>query len=101
MQEREGQLKQSDVKKLVPFMRKFNAMSKAFLALVNFEIEEKEKRIRVLVTEMGVPNMQTNRISITTVDLGKTKIRVKGGSSSNQLMEWEKQMRKTNKGLLI
>jgi|SaaInlStandDraft_3_1057020.scaffolds.fasta_scaffold57613_2 hypothetical protein len=90
-------------KKMVPALKEFNSMAKAFLKLLHKKIEQKEKRISniaVLVNEMAIPQSHYS-INIQTIDINQTTVRKKGKMSFNKSMDWEQDYRKRNKGLLL
>ena len=79
-----------------------NGIKPYFLDIVNNQIDIKEKRIQVLVTGMPVIKSPHTNISITTIDMKKTKARKKGAGSWNEIMDWEKDFgRERNRGTII
>jgi hypothetical protein len=96
-------LNKQQTKKLIPAIKAFNKMAEIFISLLNKKIKEKEtkiNRIRVMVKDVPLPQ-RTHNISIQTVDLNTTMVKTKGGSSFNQRMDWEKDLRKKNRGILL
>ena len=100
-QKRSGKkITKNDAEKLLPFMRKFNAIAKEFNRLMHIKIQEKERRIAILITDVALPNINRNSIKITTLDMGKTEFIQKGKYAENRKMDWEKNFRQ-NKGTVI
>ena len=81
-------------------MRKFNAIAKEFTRLMNMKIQDKERRIAIMVTDIALPDTNRNTIRITTLDMGKTEFIKKGKYAENRKMDWEKNFRQ-NKGFVI
>lgn len=96
-------LNKQQTKKLIPAIKGFNKMAEVFIALLTKKINEKEKKlsgIRILVKDMPLPQ-RTHNISIQTLDMNRTMVKTKGGYSFNQKMDWEKDLRKKNRGILL
>ncbi len=92
-------LSTTQVKVLLPILREFNKLAKVFLGILDQKIQAKENRINtlsVMVTDMKIPASQ-HTISISTVDMGNTKVTRSGGGTYSKRMDWEKDLPK-NKG---
>ncbi|MBT3261311.1 hypothetical protein HOC37_05620 [bacterium] len=82
-------IKQKDSQKLVGIVKEFNKLAKEFINILNTEIDEKEKKINVLLD--GLPKLnQRHNINIQTLDLGNTKGVKRGEFSGNITHKWEK-----------
>ncbi len=92
-------LSKAEGDKLMPFIQEFNAVAKVFLKLMNQRIDNREKRIKVYLTDISLPASNYN-ISIQTVDIYQTIVKKKGQLSTNQGMGWEKGLNR-NKGYII
>ncbi len=53
---------------LFPIIKQFNALAKGFVQVLNFKLERRERRIRLLLNELTVPE-RSNRISVHPVDM--------------------------------
>ena len=87
---RKRKLNQHEAKKLLPVIRKFNELAKEFLRTVGGQIDEKEKRISVLLQELPSPQNKHN-INVQAVDIAKTLATSKKGKfAGNITHKWEK-----------
>ena len=90
-------------KLLLPVIKKFNGIAKGLIKVLSKKIEEKERRlntIRVLVKDVKLPT-QNHQFNIQAVDLKNTIVRQKGSFAINQTMDWEKELRNRNKGIIL
>jgi len=93
-------LTQKQAESLLPLLSEFNSIAKQFLRLLNHQVETKEKKIAVYLTEMTIPKSNFN-ISVTTIDLNSTRATLRGKGSFNQKMDWEKDFRSRKRGQVI
>ncbi|MFT5170703.1 MAG: hypothetical protein ACI9BD_000472 [Candidatus Marinamargulisbacteria bacterium] len=96
-------LNKIQTKALLPVMRQFNKLAAGFIKLLTERVEQKEKQlanIKVMVTGVTIP-VKDQRISITTVDINKTIVKKKGQMSFTQKMDWEDELRKKKRGLIL
>lgn len=98
-------LKPGQTKALIPLIKKFNAVANVLINSLNQKLEREKRElahIRVMVDAITIPEDERNhQINITTLDMGKTKIKKKGNMAFNQVMEWEKEMRGKRKGVIL
>ena len=90
-------------KLLLPVIKKFNGIAKGLINILSKKIEEKEQRlntIRVLVQDVKIPT-QNHQFNIQAVDLKNTIVKQKGSYAINQMMDWEKELRNRNKGIIL
>ena len=101
---RKKQLSTAEAKKLIPAIKKMNAATELLLSLFKKKLTHEEQqvaKIRVMVSDMLLPpNLQRN-ISVTTFDMNKTQVRQRGRMGYNQVMDWEKDYKKRNKGTML
>jgi hypothetical protein len=103
MAPKKRQLNQAQAIKMAPSVKKFNAISRILIRLLSEKIEQKERalgNISVMVNS-GFKAERRNSISITTIDINKTSVNKKGGSTYNQSMPWEEQLRRQKRGLIL
>lgn len=98
-------LGKQQTKTLLPIIKKFNQMAGLLIRSLTQKIEHEERqlsKIRVMVNDIKVPAsaFQSN-INITTVDIGKTTVKEKGSFAHNQVMDWEKDLGKRSKGIIL
>jgi len=98
-------LTKQQTKEALPSIKEFNGLAKLFMKLLGQQIEHKEKQmsnIQVLLNDIKLPQV-TNRsnINIQTIDMNRTTVKKRGDASFNQLMNWEDQMRKQKRGLML
>lgn len=90
---------------LIPVLNKFNKMATVLIRSLSQKIayeEQQLSKIRVMVNDIKIPaSAYQSSINITTVDLGKTTIKQKGSFSHNQVMDWEKDLGKRSKGVIL
>ncbi len=90
-------------KKLIPVLKKFNAMAEIFLRTLGERMSRKEaqlNKISIMVKDIKIPEKSFN-IQIETVDMHTTTVRKKGDYSYNQKMDWEKDFRSPKKGIVL
>ncbi len=96
-------LTKAESKKVMPNIKEFNGLAKMLLNLLNMKIQEKEAKIAkisVMVADLG--SIKSNHtISIQTIDINDTKVKKQGDYSYNQSMDWEQQIRRQKKGLVL
>lgn len=103
MTEQKKKLNALQTKKLVPVLKQFNAIAKVFLRVLSQKVAREEEhlsKIAVLVTGIAPPE-QHHSISIQTIDINKTKVSKKGSFSFNQKMDWEQELRKKKRGMIL
>ena len=98
-------LNRQQTNSLIPAIKAFNKMAKVFINVLSKKIEEKEKKlnnIRVLVNDLPMSAVKNeHNISIKTLDINETMVKMKGGSYKKQKMAWESDLRNRNKGILL
>jgi hypothetical protein len=104
MAEKKKKLGAQETKKLIPVFEQFNKLAKVFIKSLNKRIEQKEnniKKINVMLSGGKLPTQPGPNISIQTVDIGQTKVKEKGKYSFNRKMDWEQDINKKNKGIIL
>ena len=90
---------------LLPIVKKFNKMATVLIRSLTQLIAHEERqlsKIRVMVNDIKIPtSAYQSTINITTVDIRKTTISQKGSFSHNQVMDWEKNLGKKSKGIIL
>lgn len=98
-------LNRQQTSSLIPAIKTFNKMAKVFINILNKKIKEKEDKInniRVLVQDLPISAVQNHHnISIKTLDINETMVKVKGGAYKKQKMAWESDLRSRNKGIIL
>eukprot|EP01043_Picozoa_sp_COSAG02_P126083 COSAG02_NODE_63299_length_263_cov_0.951220_1_plen_78_part_10 len=75
-QKKKKQLSTNEAKKLIPVIKKLNAATKVLIKLFGQKVSHETtqaNKIRVLVEDMLIPPNQQSRISVTTLDMNKTR----------------------------
>jgi hypothetical protein len=94
-------LNKKEAESLLPVIREFNKLAKAFLSILTKKVEDKERRIAVMVSTITIPEKKY-QINIQTIDIKNTQVTKKGQFSSNQKMAWEDDvMRNLRRGQVI
>ena len=103
--QRKKKLNVLQTRTLLPILKKFNETAKGLISSMAKKIEYEEKnlaKISVMVQGMKLPQKTAgHQVNIQTIDMGKTKVKTKGSSSFNQVMEWEKHQRRRSKGTIL
>jgi hypothetical protein len=101
MRSKKKRFDKNDSRKISPAIREFNKIAREFLSMLTLEIEEKEKRINILLQGLPVPEYK-HSINIQAIDINKTKALKKGAFAGNITHKWEKDvMRDLNRKIII
>lgn len=93
-----------ELKQSISIFKEFNQLSKAFLKLLHQKVAEKEKhisKIKFMVDDMIIPQKINTTLNIQTLDMNKTSVQKKGGFKYNQKMNWEEDLRKKRRGIIL
>jgi len=100
-QNKRRNLNKKEAEKLIPLIREFNKIASGFLRILSKKVENKERKIAVMVSSITIPKAQFN-INIQTVDINKTIVTKRGQYQSNQTMNWESDiMKNMRRGQII
>ena len=92
-------------KQLLPIIKQFNSIAHIFIRSLTQKLEREEaqlSKIKVMVSGIKIPESTRNyTINIQTMDMNKTIIKKKGNSGYNQVMEWEKNLKKQSRGMIL
>jgi hypothetical protein len=104
-EKRKRKLNKQEAKKASSVFDEFNKLSKAFIKLLSQKVETKKKSVHtlsIMVSDMKIPEPYANTtINIQTLDINNTKVKKKGSMSYNQKMDWEDDVRKKNRGIIL
>lgn len=96
-------LSHEKTKALLPVLNQFNKLAQIFIKSLTKKVEREKNelsKIAVMVSGMKLPEKHHN-ISIQTLDMNQTRVKKKGDSTYNQVMDWEKDFRKKSKGIIL
>ena len=98
------QYNKKEAKALLPKLMEFNKLSKAFINLLSQKVEQKEKHvasISLLVSDVTVPIPTNYNINIQTIDMNNTKVKRKGELGYTQTMNWEDDLKRRRRGIVL
>jgi len=102
---RKRRLSKKEEAQVLPIIKEFNKLSSSFLKLLGQKVDQKERqvaKIAVMVRGVSKPiGNESSTINIKTVDINKTIIKKQGGFSFNKKMDWEDDLRKKRRGLIL
>jgi len=100
--DRKEKLSAKESKSLLPGIKEFNKLSKAFIELLNQKITLQEKKVStlsVMVDGMKIPDKPFTINAISADD--QAKAFKKGGSIIKTKINWKKARNDSNKGVII
>ena len=104
MAEQKKQYTAQEVRKILPSIRKFSSLADTLLGLLDSEIDQKKDEInsiKVLITDMKIPQEPNYSINIQAIDINDTRVSKKGKGKFNQKISWEDEVRKNNRGIIL
>ena len=86
-------------KSMIPFMKEFNFLARDFLKILRGQVDQRERRVRLMVTEMALP-VSSRNLQVHTIDMHHVRPASGFGFTNRGSSGWEQSYRK-NRGHII